>query len=358
MAAASDTPQILTHIAHSVTYTVFDTKWVPRSARAVGVGQTARGRGIIQVYSLGKKGTLQVEAETGKAAGFKCATFAASALEDRFLATGDFSGRLAVWDLDHPELPVYAASAHDGIVNAIDGIGGVLGAGAPEIVTGGRDGVAKVWDTRQKNEPVLALKPAAGSDTRDCWAVAFGNAYSDEERTVVTGYDNGDVKMFDLRMSKLVWETNVANGVCHLAFDRPDIEMNKLYVSTLESKLRVYDMRTFSEDLGYAHVTHADSDCTVWRSAPLPQDRDVFMAAYGNGSLSLCKYKYPDKRSETDAQGKPVGVAGSVIPLASASISTQPIHCFDWSADKRGLCVFGSFDQCIRVGIVTRLEVV
>jgi len=28
-----------------------------------------------------------------------------------------------------------------------------------------------------------------------------------------SGYDNGDVKMFDLRNMNLLWETNIKNGV-------------------------------------------------------------------------------------------------------------------------------------------------
>ena len=46
-----------------------------------------------------------------------------------------------------------------GIINAIDGCGGVeIGYGAPELVTGGRDGCVRLWDIRVK-EPVLALEP-------------------------------------------------------------------------------------------------------------------------------------------------------------------------------------------------------
>jgi hypothetical protein len=40
----------------------------------------------------------------------------------------------------------------------------------------------------------------------------LGNSY-DEERCVVAGYDNGDVKLFDLRAMKLRWETTLPNGV-------------------------------------------------------------------------------------------------------------------------------------------------
>jgi hypothetical protein len=38
---------------------------------------------------------------------------------------------------------------------------------------------------------------------RDCWSVAFGNSFNDEERCVLAGYDNGDVKLFDLRMNQV-----------------------------------------------------------------------------------------------------------------------------------------------------------
>lgn len=33
--------------------------------------------------------------------------------------------------------------------------------------------------------------------------MAIGNSYNDEERCVLAGYDNGDIKMFDMRMNKV-----------------------------------------------------------------------------------------------------------------------------------------------------------
>lgn len=62
----------------------------------------------------------------------------------------------------------------------------------------------RVWDVRQPDAPVAAFEPADAANIRDCWCVAFGNSYNDEERCVLAGYDNGDVKMYDLRMNK-VW---------------------------------------------------------------------------------------------------------------------------------------------------------
>ena len=44
-------------------------------------------------------------------------------------------------DLERIESPVYSVKAHEQIVNTIDGCGGLgIGGGAPEIVTGSRDG--------------------------------------------------------------------------------------------------------------------------------------------------------------------------------------------------------------------------
>lgn len=119
------------------------------------------------------------------------------------------------------------------------------------------DRCVKVWDIRSP-EPVSSLEPADGQNARcvhsisgrlrccafchlkeyiqmcartrrgcfcpvvqmltyvahrDCWSVAFGNSFNDDERCVVAGYDNGDLKVLDLRMNKLIWEVNVKNGV-------------------------------------------------------------------------------------------------------------------------------------------------
>lgn len=136
-----------------------------------------------------------------------------------------------------------------------------------------------------KQQSCLQVSPVAscGCPCRDCWCVAFGNSHNDDERCVLAGYDNGDVKLFDLRTNKvseqlstratecvdrvvahtqgrracqptycapsllfmqLRWETNVKNGVCGVSFDRRDIPMNKFMVTCLESVFHVYDART------------------------------------------------------------------------------------------------------------------
>jgi WD40 repeat protein len=96
----------------------------------------------------------------------------------------------------------------------------------------------------------------------------------------------------------------------------------------------------------------------VWVTKHLPQNREVFMTGGGNGSVNLYKYSYPAQRVVKDPEGIEKGVMGTVELLNSRTFSTQPINSFDWHHDKEGLCVFGSFDQSVRVGIVTKLNTV
>lgn len=224
------------HVNKSLTYTPSDVKWIPMSPRVVTTGTHPKGTGAIQVWEMVPGEGIRSVGEVVRPEGIKCGTFGASFLEDRHFATGDHRGNLAIVDLSRASSSS-SSSAHasggGGVegpqgdlsgalvwsvptahshVNAIDGCGGLgIGGGAPELVTGGRDGVVKLWDPRMA-EPILSIEPAAGESGRECWSVAFGNSFSDEERCVAAGYDNGDVKLFDLRTQSLRWETNVGNG--------------------------------------------------------------------------------------------------------------------------------------------------
>jgi WD repeat-containing protein 92 len=66
--------------------------------------------------------------------------------------------------------------------------------------------------------------------------------------------------------------------------------MNKLLVTTLESKIHVFDVRTQNDDHGgFAYCTEKAHDSTVWIGRHLPQNREVFMTCGGSGSMYLWK---------------------------------------------------------------------
>ncbi|KAH8260891.1 hypothetical protein KR044_000020 [Drosophila immigrans] len=373
-----DKPQMIEHLHESVNYTVYDTKWIPLSAKFLVLGSKPNSSGILDIYELNQEKLEKVKTVVKKSA-FKCGTFGASSLRNRHFAVGDFEGRLQVLDLERPDMAVYNVKAHSGIINCIDAIGGTqLDCGAPEIVTGSRDGAVKVWDIRQGQEPVVDMSPPpqmgdgvnkAGLSRRDCWAVAFGNTYNEQERIVAAGYDNGDLKLFDLRALAVRWEATMKNGVCGLEFDRRDIAMNKLAVTTLEGGLLVFDMRTQHPSKGFSWVEERNAGrsvgsngvisgpkATVWTVRHLPQNRDVFLTGGGTGSIRLWKYEYPARRVVEDSDGAKEGVAGKLQMVSAVTLSSQPVHSFDWHPDKLGLAVAGAFDQSVRVLITTKLN--
>ena len=47
-------PQIISHIQKSLNYTLFDSRWIPCSAKFVVLGNYARGTGAMQIYECSK----------------------------------------------------------------------------------------------------------------------------------------------------------------------------------------------------------------------------------------------------------------------------------------------------------------
>lgn len=141
-----------------------------------------------------------------------------------------------------------------------------------------------------------------------------------------------------------------------MQFDRAEIPMNKLVITTLEARFRVYDMRTFNPDVGYAFMSEKAHDSTVWLARHLPQNRDLFATGGGNGTLNLWRYAYPTRRRVKTEDGRDQGVAGTLSCLSKRRVSDQPLTSLDWSADKLGLGVITSLDQTLKVVIVTKLD--
>jgi hypothetical protein len=79
--------------------------------------------------------------------------------------------------------------------------------------------------------------------------------------------------------------------------------MNKLVVTTLESKFHVYDLKTQHPEKGFACLTELAHKSTIWGCRHFPQNRDLFVTMGGNGALNLYKYHYPPNRAIKDLDG-------------------------------------------------------
>ena len=96
---------------------------------------------------------------------------------------------------------------------------------------------------------------------QECWSVAFGNAISAGKRQVLAGFSSGAVKLFDLAAGKERWSGNLGSGVTCVAFDRPDIEMNKFSAVCMNSTLHTFDARTLHSSKVTGTFVEASSSC-------------------------------------------------------------------------------------------------
>ncbi|KAI8384877.1 WD40-repeat-containing domain protein [Radiomyces spectabilis] len=316
--------EFTTLINKPLGFTPYDVKWVLHSARLCVIGATGHSTGRIGVYRMEEKHlTLVNETETSTVV--RCGTFEAAEAHMRHVATGDFEGRLQIWDIEHLELPFASVKAHRSIINCIDGIGGAQDKGARELVTGSRDGCVKVWDQRQLEKPIFTARPKDDASASDIWAVAFGKRDNRTSRLVAAGFENGDIKLFDLASStsQYLWHTNIGAGVCSI-----DIHTDRLIATTLHG-VCIIDLLT-----GQSTKLPSPSETTMWAVRHFPQQSNLFAVAGGDGQLRLWDAQHTEK------------------PVASQSLSKHPIIAFDWNRDKKGLYACGSFDQTIKIGFM------
>ena len=392
--------QISVHSSLSLDYTIHDVKWVPSSVRFCVLAAHARGTGSINIFELeshtptidedidnnnGNKSsslamTLKQKGDHDNA--LKSCTFNASDKTEREFIAGDFNGQLISFDLENLTKPTrIIKNAHDEIINCIDGFSNQ---NSQLCITGSRDGSVKVWDFRTNlSEPVVNFSPSSSAAAEDaasissseninktpssssskpeCWSVNIGNETNKNNPMILAGYSDGTVKMYDIRKKRTKWETNTGRGVCGVEFDRKSIEMNKFMVTCLESHSRVYDARTFNENRGgfssSVITPAAQNGPTIWGVKHSPFNRELSMFLHGNGTLSMYKYAYPQRRvlklESGDNNEELVGIAGQANLVAEKAVSTQPINAFDWNRDKEGLALCSSFDSRIRLLFIT-----
>ena len=106
----TEAPQIIEHANSGLTFTPFDVKWIPQSARFVLFGQTPSAKGVFNIYQL-NRGNLTLLSEWQKEFGIKSGTFKASPVSVRDVATVDYKGKLIIYDIERG-VEKYNVQAH------------------------------------------------------------------------------------------------------------------------------------------------------------------------------------------------------------------------------------------------------
>ena len=321
-------------LTKNLNYIPFDIHWLPYSTKLVSIGESFDSKGILQIYNL-NLGKLSIESEYIQNYPSKCCTFGISSFSSRDLALGDFDGNLSVIDLEKGEFNYEIKKAHKGIIQSIDGLGIKNNQGPPEIVTGGKDGLVKLWDLRS-DKPCILLEPKdIKKNFPECWTVRFCDCGFNKK--VGIGYDNGDIKIYDLRMDKIFFGEILKKGVCNIEFDKKNIPINKMIVTTLDSKFYLYDFTNYFQN---QKKLYDEVNTTIWGAKFLPQKRDMFVSLGGDGNLNL--YKYDKKDFLNNSNDK-------LNMLSSNYICSRPIIGFDWHLIKNGLACLVSLDNSIKI---------
>lgn len=145
-----------------------------------------------------------------------------------------------------------------------------------------------------------------GGATRDCWSVAFGDSFNGNERCVCAGYDNGDIRVFDLRILRLRWQSNVRDGVCSLETNNKYEPLQKLVASTTFGGLNLFDFSSGDDQSQVSCISKLDADelpsiqrnhindkhskeitPTIWCVRHLPQNRNIFATCGGSGNVRI-----------------------------------------------------------------------
>jgi len=111
----TDAPQLIEHASQGLTFTPFDVKWIPSSARFCLFGQSPSAKGVFNIYQL-NRGKLEKISEWQKEYGIKNATFKASPVSIRDVATVDYKGKLIIYDIERG-VSKYNVQAHANMGN-------------------------------------------------------------------------------------------------------------------------------------------------------------------------------------------------------------------------------------------------
>ena len=223
--------------------------------------------------------------------------------------------------MDELESPVEEVrGAHSDLVHCLAGAGG-------RLVTGGREGVVKVWDRRDLRQSVLSVAGEAreGASRPEVWAVDAG----EDGDSLCAGYSNGDVRLFDCRAGRVRWESCLPKGVSSLQL----LSGERLVAGSVGGSLVLWDLSSDRRT-----EVRLDSS-TVWSAVTSPHSESLLAACLGSGSIQLLSLSQEN-----------------ISSLSSHQATDRPLTSWHWSTDKPGLAVTTGFDQNIRVVIVTNIE--
>jgi WD40 repeat protein len=271
------------------------------------------GRSLAQLWNI-DTGTVIAEVPTGNLP----VTYIAWSADGKKFAIANQDGTVTVWNDEGK--PIRPPIRHRGHVNAL-----AFNSNATAIITGCRDGTARVWDLVNADASVLSLKHDG-----PVYRVGFRHDGS----RAITGSDDGNARVWDPQSGAMIG-TPLPHGaaVRAIAFS-PDGK--SILTGGIDHQMRVWNAET-QQLLGNPIRCAAQ----VYQVAFLPEGK-LFLCATGG---------YPNAKS---------GVA-EFRSVTSGALSGNPLNhqsgvqCLDLSADG-AVAITGSMDNTARLWNVEKRQ--
>ena len=262
------------------------------------------------------------------------------------VAIGHSNGKMAIYDINNMSKSIFSTKAHDdnGIA-AIHGYGNSSSSssnvGSPLIVTGGIDGVVRLWDPRTR-QFVISLTPEH-ANKRACSSVYIDNPLADAEQCIIAGYGTGDFVLYDIRARRTRLTTYLDKGITDFTLLSYKNGPKKLCATSLLASFDIIDLQETIESNG--SIVSFSTECRAKQHerlpcpdlpssintcvSHLPTQPHMFVVGKGNGLYTLMSYR-DYNINEYGAIIHLTKRFGSCSTVASKRVGCGPVMNIDW----------------------------
>jgi WD40 repeat protein len=266
---------------------------------------TVQGQGQLRIWDL-KKSVMLGEMQSHLSE-VRCADYSS---DQRLLAVGSAMGKLEIWDLEHPEVPIVT---DDPLLHEVSDC--LFVPGGKVLLTSGEDGKIVLWNPRTLERVDTLISPETQESVRSL-------GISRDGKQVIAGTHSGLVQIWDLESRKMLRTHRVA-----AQYQRPEAAVETVAFladgANFISATRNDGVGIWSIETG-ACIRHFSGSVKGLRSGVLCSDETRFVAG------SECGLVVTWDVATGDRIGAPV-VQGAIVRSLACSADGNTLLSGDWN---------------------------
>ncbi len=165
----------------------------------------------------------------------------------RMLATGDYDGKVKLWDITNPTSPVLRAtiSGHTQFVHAL-----AFNSKGNLLAVGSWDKLIKLWDISNSGSPKLVHTFSGHTD------YVLGLTFTQDDKYIISGGRDAKTKIWNVASKSLVTTLSGHTQNVFTVLVSPDGKY--LYTGSVDNSIRVWDISNISAPKALATLTNAN----------------------------------------------------------------------------------------------------